>query len=127
MPNAQVGLRVFLEDSLSSGLSALGGSISTFGNGLSSLIDLATQAGDSLSEALVGTAALALAADFSLFSGGLKDAITQAMSLQDALVSVQIALNATDQEMVSVGQSVTQIADTSIFSTTEVANAFAMP
>jgi phage-related protein len=123
--NASVGLRVFLDDALSNGLGMLNVNIGRFGVGLINLVSFAQQANSSLAPLLPLFAAVAGAgADFALFSGGLEDAVREASSLQDALVGVQISLSATDTQMGEVGQSVTQIADNSVFSTTEVAQEF---
>lgn len=65
-------------------------------------------------------------ASFALFTSGLSASVSEAATLQQALTAVQIALNLTDQQMVSVGQSITQIADNSVFSTTQIAQSFQM-
>lgn len=61
-----------------------------------------------------------------LFGGALDFSTKSAESLQNAMAGVQITLNATNAQMNQMGQTITTVASNSIFSSTQVAQAFSM-
>jgi hypothetical protein len=122
--NASVGLRVFLDDGLSTGLGNVVANLGLFSVGLKNLqttIGALSPAMQSWLGILAGSYL-----DFELFKSGEEAVIDAAADFQSELTNVQIALNLTNEQMGIVGQAITQIADNSIFSTTQVAQAFEM-
>lgn len=145
MGMAEIGLRIFLQDSSSGGLGAFQNNLQGMLNlatngqgvfyGLSQSINDAGGAGTVASggflaskEALLATAGVAAGASLALlgYVGATVYAVQQNATLDDALASLQIAFNATDAQMGVVKTTLLEVANNSRFTVSEVADGWTM-
>lgn len=120
---AELGIKIFLDDTASSGLNAIDSLLGTLGRTISS----AGYAWAALSPGMRLAAEVAAGAgiDFMAFSSALETTIEDAASLEDTMARVQIAFNASDDQMQVMTDTLQQVAGQSRFSTQEIGDGFA--
>lgn len=121
--SADIGIRVFLQDSASSSLSALDARLGKLG--------LTAKASGALfgemSARLASLAVVAgLAASFLGFGGAIVYSAQQAMDLQQALTTVALATNASKEEMDQLQPLLLNLGANSIFSLQQLADGIAV-
>jgi phage-related protein len=119
---AELGIKIFLDDSASAGLNALGG---IFGN-LGRMISQSAYSWAALSPEIRLASEVAAGAGLAFlgFSSVLETSIENAAELQDTMANVSIAFNATDEETNRLQSSIETLAGTSRFSSDQVGEAF---
>jgi hypothetical protein len=122
MATADLGIRIVLTDTASSGFAAVGLSM---GN-LVGQIALLSLAWNNLSSLQQGAAATALGAEatFTGFSSALGDVIGAAGDLQASMIQIEINVRGADSRMQDMQNTLTNLADYSVFSSQQVADGF---
>src|SRR5271157_1279817 len=123
MATADVGIRIILQDSASAGFNSLTGSM----RGFSSIIGQLAYGWQQLSGPMqmAGITAAGSGLLFAGFVTAIKYCTDAASQLEDAMVKVENNVDGAGQHMAQLQTIVTNLADNSIFSTTEIANGFA--
>jgi hypothetical protein len=122
LSTADLGIRIFLQDSASAGLGAFGGTLGRVGYQIGSLMSYWNQ----LSPAMRGTAIIAASSGvaFAGFAGAMGGTVDAASQLEEALTNVQIAFNLTDQQISQFKPLLIDLADNSRFTAQEVSDGF---
>ena len=119
---AELGIRIFLDDTASSGLNAMNGVLGHMGHIISSTAYTWTQLGSEVRLAAEMTAGAGVA--FLGFSSVLEESTDAAAELQDTMAFVSIAFNASEEETRVLTSSVETLASRSRFSSDQVGQAF---
>ena len=121
--SADLGIRIFLDDAASAGLGAFGSSLL----GLGSIVGGLGHNFNTMSPLLQGAGLVAAGSGimFGLFAEAIKYSVDAAAELQTALVSVELKVAGARDRADEMKDSLIRLANTSIYTTQEVADGFA--
>lgn len=121
---ADLGIRIFLQDSASSGLGAFEGSLGRVGYQLGNLMSIWQNLSPLMQNVAVVAAGSGLA--FGGFAEALKYSVDKAADVEDSMAQVQIAIAGADDHLQALQATIIDLADTSIYSTKEIADGFVL-
>ena len=123
MSNANLGVRIVLEDGAKAGFDALGLSALGLGQSLYGLVGIWNQLGDAGKGAALGVGILGLA--FHGLMGLEHEAVDAAEEFQTAMNKVELSVNGADQATDQMKKTLVTLADEGVYSTTQLADGFA--
>lgn len=121
---AELGIRIFLDDTAAAGLNNINGLLGILGQMLGYVGYAWSQLPPEIQ--LAAEVAAGAGLDFMAFSDALKQTIQDAAQLQDTMARVQIAFDANDSQMQAMTTELERVASQSRFSTDQIGQGFVM-
>jgi phage-related protein len=123
MSNANLGVRIVLEDGAKAGFDALGLSALGLGHGLLGLVGIWNQLSPAMKGGAIGVGLLGLA--FSGLMDVEKEAIDASTEFNTAMNKIELSVNGVDENVKQMQDTLVNLADAGVYSTTQLADGFA--